>query len=94
MQPRKLELQNAIGIVIKKLRKNTSITQLAYEIDLSKSIWSELEKGNKDIQISTFWRIAEALDIKPSELLIKVEQELGADFSFLEDSPAKLNEVS
>lgn len=84
MQDCKQKLQNALATVVKKYRKNKSISLLSNEIDLSKSIWSELEKGNKDIQLSTFWRIAEALDIQPNILIKEIETELGKDFSFLE----------
>lgn len=84
MQDSKKELQNTLASVIKKHRNNKSISLLSNEIDLSKSIWSELEKGNKDIQLSTFWRIAEALDIRPNVLIKEIENALGKDFSFLE----------
>ena len=43
-----------------------------------------MEKGKKDLQLSTFWRIAEALYVKPSELLLMIEKDLGEDFSFIE----------
>lgn len=84
MQARKNELIKVLGYIVKRNRK-CSISQISNEIDLSKSIWSELEKGKKDIQITTFWRIAEAYDMKPSELLKQVENELGDKFSFLEN---------
>jgi len=90
MQERKNELQKALAIIIKKHRKNQSISQLANEIDLSKSIWAGIEKGERDVQLSTFWRIAEGLDIKPSQLLKEIERKMGEDFSFLENIPAKL----
>ena len=53
---------------------------------MSKSIWSEVEKGNKDIQLTTLWRIAEGLNIKPSELLKEIENTLDNNFSFIENS--------
>ncbi len=88
MQERKLELQKAIAQVIKRNRKY-SISRSCLEIDMSKSLWSVLEKGEKDINLSTFWRIAEGFDIKPSEMMAEIEKELGNEFSFLENSPAK-----
>lgn len=89
MQERKLELQKVLAGVIKKYRKEQSISQLSDEIDLSKSIWAGIEKGERDVQLSTFWRIAEALNIKPSKLLHAIEVQLGEEFSFLENTPAK-----
>ncbi len=85
MQAEKIKLQKTLAEIIKKLRNKKSITQLANEIDLSKSVWFNLEKGERDIQISTFWRIAEGLDIKPSDLVKEIENQLGEDFSFIEN---------
>lgn len=84
MQHCKNEFLKALSIIIRKYRAERSISQLSNEIGLSKSIWSELEKGHKDIQLTTFWRIAEAFEIQPSELLKELEKELGNNFSFLE----------
>ena len=85
MQDKKLILQKSLGKIIAKERKNISITQLSAEVELSKSIWSDVERGKKDIQLSTFWRIAEALYIKPSVLLDLIEKDLGETFSFIDD---------
>ena len=85
MQAEKIKLQTTLAEIIKKLRNKKSITQLANEIDLSKSVWFNLEKGERDIQFSTFWRIAEGLDIKPSDLVKEIENQLGEDFSFIEN---------
>ena len=89
MQDRKQELQETLARVITKHRKTQSISKLANEIELSKSVWAGIEKGKRDVQMSTFWRIAEGLDVKPSELLREIEINLGNEFSFLEDIPAK-----
>ena len=84
----KKELQNAIAKVVKKQRKK-SITKSADEIGMGKSLWADLENGIKDPQFSTLWRIAEGLDIKPHELIELVENELGDNFSFLENTFGK-----
>ena len=67
-------------IGVKKYRAAKSINQLSNEIELSKSIWSDLERGKKDVQFTTFWRIAEALNVAPHKLLKDIEIELGAEF--------------
>ena len=41
--------------------------------------------GIKDQQISTLLRIEEGLEIKPHILIKMIEDELGEDFSFLEN---------
>ena len=83
MQELKKELQKAIAKIVKENRKK-SITKSAYEIGMGKSLWADLENGIKDPQMSTLWRIAEGLEIKPHVLVKMIEDELGEDFSFLE----------
>ena len=90
MQDRRKELQNAIAQVVKQNRTK-SITKSAEEIGMGKSMWADLENGIKDPQFSTLWRIAEALEIKPHRLVEEIEDYLGENFSFLENTPAKEN---
>lgn len=84
MQEQKQILKKATAKVIKSQRKK-SITKSADEIGMGKSLWADLENGVKDPQLSTFWRIAEGLDIKPHILVEMIEKELGENFSFLEN---------
>lgn len=84
MQELKKELQKAIAKVVREHRKK-SITKSADEIAMGKSMWADLENGIKDPQFSTLWRIAEGLDIKPHILVKLIEDELGEEFSFLEN---------
>jgi len=85
MQELRQKLQTATGKVIKKCRRK-SITQSADEIGMWKSLWADLENGIKDPQFSTLWRIAEGLEIKPHELVKLIEDELGENFSFIENT--------
>lgn len=84
MQEARKKLQLAIAKVVKSNRKK-SITKSADEIGMGKSLWADLENGIKDPQFSTLWRIAEGLEIKPHVLVMMIENELGDDFSFLEN---------
>lgn len=84
MQELKKELQKAIAKVVRENRTK-SITKSADEIAMGKSMWADLENGIKDPQFSTLWRIAEGLDIKPHILVKMIEEELGEEFSFLEN---------
>ena len=93
MQELKKELQKAIANVVKNLRKK-SITKSADEIGMGKSLWADLENGIKDPQFSTLWRIAEGLDIKPHILVKLIENELGENFSFLENTSKNTRELS
>ena len=84
MQDKKKELLEILAKVIKELRGNNSISRLSMEVDISKSIWSNIECAKRDAQLSTLWKISEALNIKPSELLKIIETKLGENFSFIE----------
>ena len=85
MNKQRQQLQLATASVVKKNRKK-SITKSADEIGIGKSICADLENGIKDPQFSTLWRIAEGLDIKPHILVKMIEEELGDDFSFIEET--------
>lgn len=86
MQDQKKKLQIILADIIKeyRLKQHKSISLIANEINLSKSIWSDLEKGIKDPQISTLWRIAEALNVSLSQIIKKLEIEAKDNINFIE----------
>ena len=86
MQDKKLKFQNALAKIIKKHRQNLqlSMTKTSDEIGLTKSIWSNVEAGNRDPQLTTIWRMAEALNVPLSKIILELENELGEDY-FLEN---------
>lgn len=90
MQPENKEkrqlLLTAVAKTIKELRITTgkSISLISNELNVSKSIWSDVELAKSDMQFSTFWRIAEALEIAPEELVKKIKQNLTENISFIE----------
>ena len=86
MQDKKEKILIALAKVIKKRRGKLSITQVSLSADVSKSIWAMIEHARRDAQLTTLFKIAEALYIKPSQLLYEIERELGDTFSYLEDS--------
>jgi len=85
MQDKKSDFQKQLAEIIKKYRqqKNKSITKLSDEIGITKSIWSNVEAANRDPQLSTIWKMAEALDVPLSQIILELEKKLGKDF-FLE----------
>lgn len=68
----------AFGEVIRRLRKDRGWTQeqLGFEADIRRTFVSELEIGNQQPSITTIFKIAKALKIKPSELIELVESVL------------------
>lgn len=73
-----------LGQTLKKLRKdsNLSARAVAYSIEISKTTILQAENGTLDPQLTTFCKLAEAFNIKPSELLNMIEKELPENWSF------------
>lgn len=81
-------LAEAVGCVIKELRiqQKYSINKFANEYSLDIGNTSRIEKGAIDVKLVTLWKIAEALSIKPSELIKLIEEKLGDNvFLFIEE---------
>lgn len=78
--------QKTLGEIIKhqRLKSGKSISLISAEIGMTKSMWADLEKGIKDPQLSTLWRICEGLNIKPFEILNELDILLDKDFTFTE----------
>ncbi len=79
-------LQSELGKIIKsyRLKTNKSISLLTAEVGMTKSLLADTEKGIKDPQFSTLWRLAQGLDIPLSHIVKKLETELGNDFSLID----------
>jgi transcriptional regulator with XRE-family HTH domain len=69
---------SVFGKVLRELREGEKLSQekLAEYCDLDRTYISMLERGLRQPTISTIFKIADALDISPSELVRKVELEL------------------
>ena len=65
-------------------RQNKSIRLLAYEFDLQMSLLSRLENGVNEPKLISIWSVCEALGIKPSELLKRIENRLPNGFSLID----------
>ena len=81
-------LLKAIGDVVSKKRKivNKGILLLSYEYDIPNTSLAKLEKGQRDVQITTLWRLAEALGCNTfSEFIKEVEKTLPKNFKLTED---------
>ena len=68
----------------KELRGEKSQFILASENDISVSIISTIERALKDPQLTTVFKLAEALNIKASELIKLIENDLPEDFTLIE----------
>ncbi len=81
---RKQQILNSLAKIIKKLRGRQSQFMLASENDISTSIISTVERALKDPQFTTFFKLAEALNIKPYKLMKMVEDDLPSDFTLID----------
>jgi transcriptional regulator with XRE-family HTH domain len=66
------------GEVIQRERisKNRSQEVLSGFAVMSRSHWSEIEHGHHpELALQTFWKIADALELRPSELMRLIEEE-------------------
>lgn len=83
-----LQLLKAIGKVIKDYRITNlkkSTTKLADEYDLQSGTLSKIENGQTSCKVQTLWQISEAMDIKISTLFKMVEEELGEEFTLIDE---------
>lgn len=69
---------NAVGQVIRRHRIQKGLTQevLSGFAAIARSHLSMIETGCKQPNLETIWRIAEVLEIKPSELVAEIENEI------------------
>ena len=71
--------RKAFGIVISRLRVRKGLTQegLSGLAGIARSHLAALENGEKTVRLDTMWRIADALGIRPSDLIRRTEEEDG-----------------
>jgi len=80
-------LIRAIGNLVKEKRKelNKGILLLSYEYDIPNTSLAKLEKGERDVQISTLWKLSEALGMTFPEFVSEVQKQLPKNFKLTED---------
>lgn len=66
-----------VGRVISRARRSKGVTQevLSGLADISRTHLSAIERGKRKPTLETFWRISFALDLRPHELLRRIESE-------------------
>lgn len=68
----------AVGKAIRDLRKEKGISQdvLSGFAGIARTHLTMIENGAKQANFETLWKIALALDIRPSELVARIEEEI------------------
>lgn len=70
--------QKTIGAVIRRKRLQRGMTQdmLSGFAGIARTHLTMIENGSKQANFETLWRIAIALDMKPSDLIAEIEAAL------------------
>ena len=65
-----------IGNVIREIRKSKGMTQevLSGLAELDRTHYSKIERGLRSPTVETLFKIARALDMKPHEIIMKIER--------------------
>lgn len=71
-----MEISVAFGKAVKIRRVEVGISQevLADKADIARSFLSAIERGTKMPTITTVWKLAQAMDCKPSDLWLTAER--------------------
>lgn len=87
IDPKKELLLQVVGTIIKekRLAKNKGILLLSYEYDIANSSIALLEKGVRDVQFCTLWKLANAFGMSFSEFAREVESRLPEGFKLIDD---------
>lgn len=74
----RMTVELALGREIKKVREalHKSQEDLAFEAGIHRTYVSMIERGKKSPTLAVIVRLANALNVKPSELLQRMENEL------------------
>jgi len=67
-----------LGLIIgtERVKRRMTQEQLSGLAGISRSHLAALESGQKSPKVSTLWRIAEALSVKPSRLIAMMEKNM------------------
>ena len=70
-----------VGKVIASFRKQRGISQevLSGLADLGRSHLSAIERGQRKPTLETFYRLCNAMDLKMSDVILRLEEEIGQD---------------
>ena len=68
----------AVGRTIRALRKERGLSQdvLSGFAGIARTHLTMIENGTKQANFETLWRIAKAFDLRPSELVKRIEGEI------------------
>ena len=83
-----------LGKTIQRLRKayNLSLSELAEQSGVAKSIISQIERNETNPTLATIWRLSQALDVSIERVLSDAEEEAFIEKSTKADTPILVSE--
>ena len=87
-------LSGQLGKTIQRLRKayNLSLSELAEQSGVAKSIISQIERNETNPTLATIWRLSQALDVSIERVLASSDEEPFIEKSSRADTPNLLSE--
>ncbi|AMJ60552.1 helix-turn-helix domain-containing protein [Bosea sp. PAMC 26642] len=87
-------ISGQLGKTIQRLRKayNLSLSELAEQSGVAKSIISQIERNETNPTLATIWRLSQALDISIERVLSSGEEESFIDKTAKADTPILVSE--
>src|SRR5919199_5285897 len=89
-----LALSGHLGKTIQRLRKayNLSLSELAEQSGVAKSIISQIERNETNPTLATIWRLSQALDVSIERVLASADDEPFVERSSRADTPILLSD--
>jgi len=85
LQNRKvLQLKLAEIIKEKRIKEKKSISLISAEVGMTKSMWADMERGIKDPQFSTLFRMSEGLNVGLLDIINELLKSLPEEFTLIE----------
>ena len=87
-------LSGNMGKTIQRLRKayNLSLSELAEQSGVAKSIISQIERNETNPTLATIWRLSQALDVSIERVLASGDEEPFIEKSSKADTPILVSE--
>lgn len=88
------QMSGQLGKTIQRLRKayNLSLSELAEQSGVAKSIISQIERNETNPTLATIWRLSQALDVSIDRVLASAEEEPFIDKSTRMDTPVLVSD--
>lgn len=73
-----MDAAEAFGLVVREIRLKAGLTQeqLGFEAGIRRTYVSILELGQQQPSLTTVFKLAQALDVTPAELIRQVENQM------------------